>query len=597
MLDFYIIIKKVFFSYIILKLSQFYKDQYNLSFSSFNNIPKISIFLPIYNKGKYLKKGIESLQAQTLKDIEIVAINDGSTDNSLKILKKLSKSDKRIKIINNDRNHGPFYSRAMGIINSTGEYMMNLDADDKLINYNSLKLIYNKITPINDGYLRYLINRIPVKSNETYYFDFLNKNQLNFEDFLISNKLVPREIYLKAYSFLEERIFGNKWIIHDDNIWNLLIRKFSNKSIIFDKYIYYYKRNEESLNTIRGSLTDLKSLVYRLDMFLKINEKLANKNFKDYLNQIIDYYNFRDFELPENEIKNNLHKIYFKYGKLNDLDYYYKKGINFNLEKLFDGKIIIFYDSSENQIITYLIQIILFLLYKKLPKKRVLFVDLKKISEVMNYIYYNDILIGINNVFLSNELDKVINRHPNNRLIIFSKILDKTFSEKFNIKKKRFFFNFLNKVPFDNLKNNFSEPIFHFISSSLISLEITLKYVRKQSINKLLFLFIDKREIENVRQNFKALKSKYSAIFKYIHYPINIINLIKIIKKYKYIITDSQSIAKLSASLFISCIVFEKNATDSEIPKLIYQMKYISPFRNINNMINNIEIIENKFRL
>ena len=158
MLDFYIIIKKVFFSYIILKLSQFYKDQYTLSFSSFNNIPNISIFLPIYNKGIYLKKGIESLQAQTLKDIEIVAINDGSTDNSLKILKKLSKSDKRIKIINNDRNHGPFYSRAMGIINSTGEYMMNLDADDKLINYNSLKLIYNKITPINDGYLRYLIN-------------------------------------------------------------------------------------------------------------------------------------------------------------------------------------------------------------------------------------------------------------------------------------------------------------------------------------------------------------------------------------------------------------------------------------------------------
>ena len=322
MLDFYIIIKKVFFSYIILKLSQFYKDQYTLSFSSFNNIPKISIFLPIYNKGKYLKKGIESLQAQTLKDIEIVAINDGSTDNSLKILKKLSKSDKRIKIINNDRNHGPFYSRAMGIINSTGEYMMNLDADDKLINYNSLKLIYNKITPINDGYLRYLINRIPVKSNETYYFDFLNKNQLNLEDFLISNKLVPREIYLKAYSFLEERIFGNKWIVHDDNIWNLLIRKFSNKSIIFDKYIYYYKRNEESLNTIRGSLTDLKSLVYRLDMFLKINEKLANKNFKDYLNQIIDFYNFRGFGLPENEIKNNLHKIYFKYGKLNDLDYH-----------------------------------------------------------------------------------------------------------------------------------------------------------------------------------------------------------------------------------------------------------------------------------
>ena len=255
MLKFYKEIKKIILYYIIIKLSRYYKEQYDAIFCDSNNIPKITIFLPIYNKGKYLKKGIESLQSQTLKDIEIVAVNDGSTDNSLKILKKLSKSDKRIKIINNDRNHGPFYSRAMGIINSTGDYLMNLDADDKLTNDNSLKLIYNRIKPINDGYLRYLINRIPAKKNETFIFDILNKNQLNFEDFLISNKLIAKDIYLKAYSFLEARIFGNKWIVHDDNIWNLLIRKYSNQSTIFNQYIYYYKRNEESLNTIRGSLT------------------------------------------------------------------------------------------------------------------------------------------------------------------------------------------------------------------------------------------------------------------------------------------------------------------------------------------------------
>ena len=348
MLKFYKEIKKIILYYIIIKLSRYYKEQYDVIFCDSNNIPKITIFLPIYNKGKYLKKGIESLQSQTLKDIEIVAVNDGSTDNSLKILKKLSKSDKRIKIINNDRNHGPFYSRAMGIINSTGDYLMNLDADDKLTNDNSLKLIYNRIKPINDGYLRYLINRIPAKKNETFIFDILNKNQLNFEDFLISNKLIAKDIYLKAYSFLEARIFGNKWIVHDDNIWNLLIRKYSNQSTIFNQYIYYYKRNEESLNTIRGSLTDLKSLVYRLDMILNIDGTLENKKFKSNLEQIIDIYNTTS-ELPEKNIANYLHKIYLKYASLNNMEYFFKKDVNFLLEKIFNGKIIIFYDSKENQ--------------------------------------------------------------------------------------------------------------------------------------------------------------------------------------------------------------------------------------------------------
>ena len=78
--------------------------------------PKISIFLPIYNKAKYLKRSIKSIQIQTLKNIEIIPVNDCSEDNSLEVLKKMAKSDSRIKIVNNDRNRGLLYSRAMGIL-------------------------------------------------------------------------------------------------------------------------------------------------------------------------------------------------------------------------------------------------------------------------------------------------------------------------------------------------------------------------------------------------------------------------------------------------------------------------------------------------
>ena len=96
-----------------------------------------------------------------MKEIEIVAVNDCSTDHSLKNLKRLSKNDKRIKIINNDRNHGLLYSRAMGIINSSGEYLMNLDPDDSLEGKNNLAVLYHYLKKYNIDFLRFLHRRMP----------------------------------------------------------------------------------------------------------------------------------------------------------------------------------------------------------------------------------------------------------------------------------------------------------------------------------------------------------------------------------------------------------------------------------------------------
>ena len=102
-------INTIFFEFKIIKLLIFFfliKYFINKNFFASKefdiniNIPKISIFLPIHNKDKYLKRSINSLQKQTLREIEIITINDGSTDNSLNILKNLEKQDSRIKIIN-----------------------------------------------------------------------------------------------------------------------------------------------------------------------------------------------------------------------------------------------------------------------------------------------------------------------------------------------------------------------------------------------------------------------------------------------------------------------------------------------------------------
>jgi glycosyltransferase involved in cell wall biosynthesis len=93
---------------------------------------KVSIVIPVYNTEKYLKEAIDSILKQSLKEIEIITINDGSTDNSLKILKNLSVSDSRIKIISSEINLGLSVSRNKGMAIATGEYLYFFDSDDIL---------------------------------------------------------------------------------------------------------------------------------------------------------------------------------------------------------------------------------------------------------------------------------------------------------------------------------------------------------------------------------------------------------------------------------------------------------------------------------
>ena len=84
------------------------------------NKPKISVIIPVYNVEKYLAECLDSVANQTLKDIEIICVNDGSTDNSLLILKEYASKDSRIKIIDKE-NEGLGYTRKAGLKITTGE--------------------------------------------------------------------------------------------------------------------------------------------------------------------------------------------------------------------------------------------------------------------------------------------------------------------------------------------------------------------------------------------------------------------------------------------------------------------------------------------
>lgn len=91
---------------------------------------KVSVVIPIYNVEKYLRQCLDSVVNQTLKDIEIICINDGSTDNSLDILEEYAQDDDRIKIVNLKENMGVSNARNKGIEHASGEYIGFVDPDD-----------------------------------------------------------------------------------------------------------------------------------------------------------------------------------------------------------------------------------------------------------------------------------------------------------------------------------------------------------------------------------------------------------------------------------------------------------------------------------
>ncbi len=103
---------------------------------------KVSIVMPVYNGYNFLERSIESVAKQTLKDVELICIDDGSTDKSLELLNKLSEKYDFIKILT-QKNQGSGIARNNGIKNATGEYIAFLDADDEFLDADALERMYN----------------------------------------------------------------------------------------------------------------------------------------------------------------------------------------------------------------------------------------------------------------------------------------------------------------------------------------------------------------------------------------------------------------------------------------------------------------------
>jgi len=212
-------------------------------------MPKVSIIVPVYNVYEYIDRCIESLVTQTFKDIEIILINDGSTDKTIEKLEYWKDKDSRIIVINNE-NNGAAFSRNYGINISRGEYISFIDADD-YCEITMIEKMYTAIKKFNADYVfcdYYVIYEDGKKSEAKIDIDLNQPTTLKDKKELLF-KLDPNvwnKLYKKSL-LIDNNIFFNDQVLkcHDLPFTTVVLTK-ATKIIQVKECLYYYLINRQN---------------------------------------------------------------------------------------------------------------------------------------------------------------------------------------------------------------------------------------------------------------------------------------------------------------------------------------------------------------
>lgn len=251
---------------------------------------KLSIIVPCYKVEKYLPRCLDSLVNQTLKDIEIICINDGSPDNCLTILKDYQKRYQDKIVIIDKKNEGVWKGRKDGIKKATGEYIGFIDSDD-YVSLDFAKKLYDAAKKNKSDIAVCGFDRIDLETEKLYSREMcyptskkidMNKNP---EDILMINGAPWNKIY-KAEILKNMHDLEHPPKILDDMMFLLLTYLNTNKiTFIPDSLIYYMVRTDSIINTIKKEQVD--STYLAMIEVRKIYEQNKNKN-KDEMLLVLD---------------------------------------------------------------------------------------------------------------------------------------------------------------------------------------------------------------------------------------------------------------------------------------------------------------------
>lgn len=584
--------------------------------------PKISVIIPLFNGGKYLKYSLSSVQNQKMKAIEIILVDDCSEDNTLNIINKYMQQDKRIRLIKNMENRKILYSKSIAALNANGKYIIQLDQDDMFIRDDIFNILYYEaeiynldLVQIRDLTLNnyHINNNIRVNYKRRHFI--FKKNAYNishFEDLHSLKKtlfkggtvyplwgmIIKSDLYKKSIYYLWPLIMNYQIIYYEDYIMTLIIivlsKKYkylnifalihiSNMNTSFKKYrkefihsvlffgnnIYYYyiKNNPQDINIainfVKRYRNVLKNSYKKYYNFFSFNIRNIINN--QYISNKDKYHIIKELEIKDDDYRKwNSYKYLMNSTEYDSIYNFQKKNIENpikRISKIFNPKITI---------------IILFFEIQCLKKT---------INSILNQDYISTEIILINGNDTNNNLNpikKYIRKYKNIKLL--------------NNKKEKGILYLYSKGVFAS-KGDF---ILILKSGQTMAKANILSYVYNKTINN----NIDVLEFDLLVNNNKDLKTNSLRKYKCKHIKSEIIiPSLKYNKKYREIDQEKEILNnKLIKIKFLKYII--NNYKLNKYDLLIYNyydeillfliFKEVKKFVRINVFgvilwINNIE--------
>ena len=294
-------------------------------------IPKVSVISPIYNRERFLIRFLQNIQYQNFDDIEIILVDDKSTDNGAKILEEYQKKDKRIKIIKLKRNKGTLFARNIGVLYSQAKYIILPDPDD-IISKDIISSCLHYAEKYNFEIVRYhsfkgnkkLIkfdNEMskPIYQPELQTYLFYAFKELKRLDFFINNKMITKRLFIKALNLLNDFYLNLYMTILEDQLMIFILYKTAKSFYYLEKYGYYHKINSISVCNNKFKLTQMRikfyfiyiKFVYEYSKNIKYEKDIA-----DYLFTLLNSKINIEKELSSSPFNND---FYFYYDIINTL--------------------------------------------------------------------------------------------------------------------------------------------------------------------------------------------------------------------------------------------------------------------------------------
>lgn len=280
---------------------------------------KVSIIIPAYNIEKYIEESILSSINQTLKEIEIIIINDGSTDRTLEVIKKYEKIDSRIKLID-QKNQGLSIARNNGLEIAKGKYIYFLDGDDWIEN-ETLNECYNIAENLEIDIIHFNSLKIEEKT-KIKNFSYTKGTNLDENKIYIGEEFVE-ECFNKNifrgevwFNFIKRELIENlklkfyPGISYEDILFTMKLQNSNYKIKYLNKIFHNYRIREKSITQSKFSFDKYESkfiIFNELKKELKNSERIKKKNYRKLIEVIVE--SIISLGLTNNYTSTSIYKI------------------------------------------------------------------------------------------------------------------------------------------------------------------------------------------------------------------------------------------------------------------------------------------------